>query len=165
MAAKLPKPGHVPVIGRREVVLACVYVIGPDNGDSATPLKIGACADLARYFKTLQGAHWNDLRLHDAFWVPDYSVANRVAAGAHSFMRKDGLHIRGEWFAVSAKTAAHWIKESARGQELPGNRRRGERKALSVPLLTNDQYRKICQSPKQLRENEFTNFLRSCGIT
>lgn len=147
MAVKLPKTGHVPVIGRCEVVLACVYVIGA----GPSPVKVGACLDLNRHLDELQRASHCLLKVHDACWLPDLRLAKRVAAGAHTLMRATGKHIRGEWFDVPPKRAAAWLAESAR--------------SLDIPLMSNDRYRSICASPAERRDNEFSNFLRSVGIT
>src|ERR1035437_4537135 len=146
---KLPKSGHAPIIGRQEQVLACVYVIGAGPGPS--PVKVGACLDIARTLDEMQRASHRLLQVHDLCWFPDLRIAKRVAAGAHTTMRTGGRHIRGEWFDVAPRKAAVWIAESAR--------------SLDIPLLSNDQYRKICASPAQRADNEFTNFLRSVGIT
>jgi len=147
MAAKLPKPGHAPIVGRRKETFACVYVIEA----GANHVKVGACIDILRHLDELQRASPCLLWVRDLYWLPDLNLAKRVAAGAHNLMRIDDAHIRGEWFDVPSKTASAWVAQAAR--------------ALNIPLISNAEYLAQCRSPSELHQNKIDNFERAVGLS
>ena len=147
MSAKLPKRGHMPIIGRREEILACVYIIGVASAQK--PVKIGGCLKLQRQFEELQAAHYEEIKLRDVYWVADMALAQRVVNAIHKVLCPH--RIRGDWFDVASSVASRELSEVA--------------KSLGIPLMTNQQYHKICRGPAGRRANEIDAFLRKLGFT
>jgi hypothetical protein len=140
---KLPKPDHVPIVGGREVTMACVYVFGSKAG----PVKVAACLRLRAHVASLKRDHDGDLV--GLFWVPDLPLAKRVAARAGIVLRE--RCVSGDWFSAPASTAVAALRTAGTVER--------------VPLMTNRDYRKICRSPAARRDLACDNLMRRSGST
>jgi hypothetical protein len=145
MTVKLPKPGHVPIIGRREETMACVYVIGLVSAPE--PVKISACVNLVDRFDEAKRSNIADIKLHTVYWLGDLASANRVLAGVLEQLRP----VRGQVFNVTAAIADRALQDSA--------------KRLNIPLMPNEKYLKICIGPAGRRDNKIENVRRSIGMS
>jgi hypothetical protein len=146
---KLPKRGERPVVGwRMEDPYSCAYVIGLASGRKPIRIRCGG-VNPQRHFKELQRAQPDEIELRQAFWLPDLRLARRVVSEARAILR-DRL-VRDDWFDVTAAEAAAALIESAKNSR--------------VPLLTNQEYRRICVSPAKERELRIENTMRFIGMS
>jgi hypothetical protein len=146
MSVRLPKENHKPVVGNRvEKSFACIYLAAPKSAQQ--PVKIGFCEKLG-YFKKLPSS----LELKEIFWTPDLRLARRLYAGALILMRAWQVRELSDGsFNTTVKRARYALVESASSGK--------------IPMLKNEQYRKLLKSPAGQREAEQRAALRSLGVT
>jgi hypothetical protein len=146
---KLPKPDRRPMVGRRdEDPYSCAYVIGLTS--ERKPVRIGCCggADPQRHFKELQRAQPAEIELKAAFWLPDLRLARRVVSEARAILRD--LQVDDYWFDVTAGKASDALRAAS--------------KSCHIPLLTNQEYRRISVSFAKRRETMIENLMRRVGM-
>jgi hypothetical protein len=145
---KLPKPDHVPIIGRREETFACLYVVAV-VGCTPERVRIGACDKPDQQLEKLKKENIAAIELRSVHWAADLRIAQRVLAEARYFLRDHRDH--GDVFKVKAVIADRVLRESA--------------KKLNIPLMTEAEYKRICRGPRERRENAIDNHLRAVGMT
>jgi hypothetical protein len=155
LMAKLPKRGHTPVIGGRahgvtrpqpKDRMACIFIIGVAS--KLRPIMIGGCVDIWNKLEELQGAHYEEIKVRDLFWLPDMGVAQRLVNATHKVI--DQHRIRGYWFGVTVADGVTALKAASA--------------SAKIPFTTNQEYKKICKSPTELDDHEFDKLISHLGF-
>lgn len=99
------------ITARDEVTSGGCFVYVVHETDCPGVCKIGIAKDPMTRFSSLQVGTWRQLTLACAFGVPSQTRALAIEAAVHQALCD--LHLRGEWFKVSASKACSMILSAA----------------------------------------------------
>jgi hypothetical protein len=89
---------------------ACaLYLVGPSWQG---PTKIGISAQMRTRLQELQVGNEKELRIFNAFSVPERQLATHLEARVHEQLAP--ASIRGEWFRVAPRFCERFIEEAAK---------------------------------------------------
>jgi hypothetical protein len=153
MTVKLPKKGHIPVVGGREETYTALYIVGfasDSGGPIAGPVMLGVCghAHLHRRIETIQENNPHQIKPFSLVWLPDLNVARRLMKVIR--LNVSRLKLMGDWFSISPKYAEKLIVEAANQS--------------GIRLMGNREFRRISKSPDEIEIDRMDDFLRSLGF-
>ena len=96
--------------------VASIYIVGPPNG---RPVKIGVANDIRKRLTDFNIAHWDPIVSHYICPIGRLGpYCFTIEKAIHAELKKQGKHLRGEWFDLEASEALK-VVERFRAEMVP----------------------------------------------